>query len=261
MRFAACLLLVNICVLRVEASDTEIAARQTVQQLTRDLMRFEPTHYLRVTRREDLEDDLFAVQMKIKGQLRKAAFFFEITETGFEVVSPDEVLFHSSVDGERRWIAAVDTEGGRAYPLLGFPDAVPEFNALARRANVRISNDTDAQRFSTLYFASALGPTFGQSFRSAADLRCQVAESLGGDERRTEQWMRGVRTGLTYGFDIRRQDSGYLITTTTLKLYADRPAAVQRVTFTIQPAGSATLPSSSTVYAPARSRNTGAVRR
>ncbi len=261
MRLGLCLLLSCLSIIRADAADPEIAARETAQRLTRDLMRLESKHYLRVVRREDLEDDLFAVQIKVKGHIRKAAYFFEITETGFEIVSPDEVLFHSSVDGERRWVVAVETESGRAYPLLGFPDAVREFNALATRANVRIASEMDARRFSTLYFAAALGSTLGQSFRSAADLRCQVAASLGDNESGAAQWMRGVPRGVTYGLDVRKQDSAYVIATTTIQLPAEGTPNLQQVLFTIQPNGIVTPPSTSMVYAPAGSRRTGEVRR
>jgi hypothetical protein len=233
-------------------AETEAAAKQAVQQVTRKLLQLPPNHYLRVTRREDLEDDLFTVQLMVRGKIRKAAYFFEVTETGFEIVSPEEVLFHSSVDGQTMWIAAVDTESGRVFPLLGYPDASATFNELIKVASVRITDETAAARLAILFFASTLGSQFGEPYHNRAQLRYQVEEALAGQKFSVERWLRSAPKKLHFGFEFRKRDSGYVGISEMLKRERDKPPSIQRVSFTIEADGTVTTPSVTTIYAPGK---------
>ena len=55
--------------------------------------------------------------MKVKGEIAKAAYFFEVTETGYLVLSPDEAVYVSATDGKRSWVVAVPKKVGSAYGL------------------------------------------------------------------------------------------------------------------------------------------------
>jgi hypothetical protein len=111
---------------------TEVAARQSACGYVRSRLSLGGDHFLRATRREDLEDDLFAAQVKVRGQIHKAAFFFEVTDTGYEIRSSEEAIFHSSVDGVGRWYVAVDALSGSLYGLDGFDEPQKDFNCFLR---------------------------------------------------------------------------------------------------------------------------------
>ena len=70
---------------------------------------------------------MFSFQLKIKGKIAKFAYFYEVTESGYEIVSPDEVLVHSSTDGTRKWFVAVSRQSGTTYGLFGFEKAAEGF--------------------------------------------------------------------------------------------------------------------------------------
>src|SRR5271155_3635933 len=95
-------------------------AREKAKAAVRSAMQFPSTHFLRAVRDENMEEDLFSFQAKIKGRIAKFAYFYEVIENGFEIVSPEEVISHGSVDGTRKWLIAVSRQTGTVYGLLGF---------------------------------------------------------------------------------------------------------------------------------------------
>ena len=120
------------------AQTTESEARLVDAQAVRDSMNFESSHHLRVTRREDWEDILFGLQLSIKGQIAKAAYFFEVTETGYFILSPDEAVYVSSMVSVLPDMLKTAMPAGAklglstpASPAIGAPD---QLNGTARAA-------------------------------------------------------------------------------------------------------------------------------
>jgi hypothetical protein len=156
---------------------TEDNAKQLICEFVRAKARLKPDHFLRATRREDLEDQLFAAQIKIDGQLRKAAQFYEITETGYEVVSPTKVVLHGSTDGQRSWQVAVDPVSANAFGLGGFgAEGRGSFNDLALLARVRINTEDSALNWAVFYVRTALHEKAGSLVTSDVNLRRRVED-------------------------------------------------------------------------------------
>jgi hypothetical protein len=156
---------------------TEGSAKERVCQFVRDKSGLGRNHFLRATRREDLEDQLFAAQVKIRGKIKKAAMFFEITENGYEVISPSEAVLHNSTGGQRSWQVAVDPTSGDLFGLGGFDNAgVDSFNALALSANARIDSEEMAKGWATFYISTVLQEQRGLLLTSETDLKRRVED-------------------------------------------------------------------------------------
>lgn len=156
---------------------TEENAKQRVFEFVRAKAGLEPDHFLRATRNEDFEDQLFSAQMKIAGQIRKAAQFYRVTETGYEVVPPAKAVLHTSTDGQRSWQVAIDPVAGNVFGLSGFSAEPREsFNDLAVLARVRIDTEDAALNWAVLYVQTALQEKAGTLVTSAVDLRRRVED-------------------------------------------------------------------------------------
>lgn len=130
----------------------ELQAKLLAEETTRTKLGFDNSHPLRAHRREDLEDNLFAFQIKTVGKIAKAAYFFEMSETGYFVLSPEEAIRVTSNDGELKWLVAISTITGQSYALYGFKDAESEFNKLVQVADLLITSSSDAENLAGLYF-------------------------------------------------------------------------------------------------------------
>ena len=136
----------------------ESRAKITAVDFVRKKMGFDSSYQLRATRREDWEDDLFRLQVKIKGKIAKAAYFFTVTESGYFVLSPDEAVIVSTTDGERLWSVAVQLNDEAAYGLSGFPDAELEFRRLVGGARLVVRSEVDAETVALLFFTTVKDP-------------------------------------------------------------------------------------------------------
>ena len=84
---------------------SEQQAKEKAATATRREENYPESHLLRAHRREDLEDDLFRAQIKVLGRIAKAAYFYELTNEGSFVLSPDELwtLFLRTVTSVVLW--------------------------------------------------------------------------------------------------------------------------------------------------------------
>jgi hypothetical protein len=178
-------------------------------------MNYPKDRFLRATRREDFEDDLFAAQVKIRGQIHKAAMFFEVTETGYEVRSPDEALFHSGADGVGRWYVAVDPSSGSGFGLNGFVDPMNDFNRLAAFAQIQLTSEDAVKAWASFYLTVSVGNSYGTFLAQPVDLRRQVediAESYAATRKHDfvpTRWLEDLkRKGVKPQFGVRLQREG-----------------------------------------------------
>ncbi len=155
---------------------TEENAKQRVFEFVRAKAGLESNHFLRAMRNEDLEDQLFSAQMKIAGRIRKAAQFYRVTETGYEVVPPTKAVLHTST-GQRIWQVAIDPVAGTVVGLGGFgAEGTESFNDLALLARVRIDTEDTALNWAVFYVQTALQEKAGTLVTSAVDLRRRVED-------------------------------------------------------------------------------------
>ncbi|MDX6612311.1 MAG: hypothetical protein QOD75_1497 [Blastocatellia bacterium] len=142
--FAALLIFYVAVATNGQVSDQQ--AKSIAEEATRLATDHGKTWPLRLLRREDLEDDLFRFQLTINGKLQKAAYFYEITNEGYFVLSPNERIHVSSEDGHFVKLVAVSVATGEPYLLFGFKNAALEFNRLVKEARLIISSAGDARR-------------------------------------------------------------------------------------------------------------------
>ena len=205
-------------------------------------MKLPPTHFLKAVRSEGLEDELFSFQVKIKGKIAKYAYFYEVTESGYEIVSPDEVIVHSSVDGVRKWYIAVSRETGTVYGLFGFSKAAEGFNRLATDALVRIEDEAQASNYTGLYWRCALGADYGTVVNDTHDLKRQVDDAAYSYQLTTNgkvsfgRWWKGFEaSGVKPQFGVKaaKARGGYSITCSSLIVPLSKVPAIQSLTFQI----------------------------
>jgi hypothetical protein len=231
-----------------EMNIDECAAKPRVAEFVRLKMNFDSKHFLREAHREDLDDALFLPQRKILGKVRKTAWFFEVTETGFEILSPDEAVLHRSTDGARRWLVVLNPISGKLFGLYGFEDAATSFNQLVVDAGVQIKSEEAATGWATLYLQTVIGGDLGSVLSNATDLKRGIEDLV--DAYRLSRphspsaasWLNQVqRAGATpvLGIQVVRDGDSFNISTDTLGASANHEPVLRRVTFKIAADGQA----------------------
>ena len=225
------------------AQMTEENAKQRVFEFVRAKAGLEPDHFLRAARNEDLEDQLFSAQMKIAGQIRKAAQFYRVTETGYEVAPPEKAVFHTSTDGQRSWQVAIDPVAGTVVGVGGFgTESRESFNDLALLARVRIDTDDTALNWAVFYVHTALQEKAGTLVTSAVDLRRRVedvVEAYRLSRKRpisAKQWIDDLaksKTTLIYGMKAMREADGFRVLGDSLAATETHEPQLVRLSFHI----------------------------
>jgi hypothetical protein len=217
-------------------------AREQAKAAVRAAMKLPPVHFLKAVRREDLEEELFSFQVKIKGKIAEYAYLYEATETGYEIVSPDEVIVHSSVEGSRKWYIAVSRQTGTVYGLLGFQDSSEGFNRLARDASVRIEDEAQAKNYTGLYWRCVLGGDYGTVVNDPHDLKRQVDDAVYGYRVTTngkvsvERWWKGFEaSGVKpqFGVQVAKAGGTYSITCSSLIVPVSKVPVIQGLAFRV----------------------------
>ena len=198
----SCLILVLLLLTGVvcQGQVSEQQAKEKAATATRREENYPESHLLRAHRREDLEDDLFRAQIKVLGRIAKAAYFYELTNEGSFVLSPDEAVDVVSEDGHFRSLVAVSTRTGEAYLLAGFKNADREFNRLARDAILRIESPHDARMHASLYFKAVVDPSGNRLIFGSLQLRHDIEDYFAFHydekeaERRSKKWWSGFNS-------------------------------------------------------------------
>lgn len=154
-----------------EPVQDETLAKNRALSFVRTKLDLPPNAFLRATRREDWEDEVFGVQTKLVGQIRKAAMLFEVQDTGYEIISDSEVLYHSTTDSKNRWIVGISVKTGDVYGLLGFDRANEAFNELVGPARIRIGSSEEARAWGYAFVQMVFGPTQGRPLGRRRDLQ------------------------------------------------------------------------------------------
>lgn len=221
-------------------------ARERAKAAVRVAMNLPVSHFLKTVRSEDLEDELFSFQVRVKGKIAKYAYFYEVTESGYEIVSPDEVMVHSAVDGARRWYVAVSRQSGTVYGLFGFEKTAEGFNRLATDALVRIEDEGQAKNYTGLYWLCALGTRYGTVVNDPHDLNRQVDDAIYGYRLTTngrvsfERWWKGFKASRVkpkFGVQVAKVGRAYSITSSSLIVPLSKIPVLQSLTFQIDENG------------------------
>ena len=250
VQLKATLLLVISCLLTPAVSSAqvgELAAKEIAANYVRELTSQDASDPLRVSRREDWEDDLFSIQLRIVGRIAKAAYFFEVTTDGTYVLSPDKAILRVSSHGTMRYVVAVSTSTGEAFALYGLPHPEIGFQLLAVRSDLRIESDYDASNFARLFFATVHDPTDSQVVYGERNLRRHVEDvyySRRGDkgQRIAKRWWRGFkRVSMPVDWWAsaapRGDQSGFDVSITYLIGTIDRTLQLRAICIAVKPDG------------------------
>lgn len=143
---------VLITVINCVAQITETQAKNLAEsnQCVRKLSTDKP-EYLRFTRDEDFEDDLFDLQKKDYNNLIKAAYIFRIKAKGTFITSSGEILQIDST-GDNSIVVAVSRNSGEVFALDGCENKEENFQNLIKQSNVQINSVPKAESFGYLYY-------------------------------------------------------------------------------------------------------------
>lgn len=234
----------------------EIQARIIAEETTRRSLDLPESQPLRVHRREDLEDDLFYHQRKVIGKIAKAAYFFEVSETGEFVISPDRVMSVTVSHGESKMLVAVSAKNGQPYRLFGFKNAGAAFNDLAKDAFLLVDSVTSARLFSYFYFSVVKDLGGKLLIFQPRQLRHEVEDYfyLRYPETKAESlykaWWRGYSSNkkdIEYGADAQTDSQGYSVSLTYLRGARNTPQ-LELLIFHVSPEGLIQVNEIQTVY-------------
>lgn len=235
----------------------EPRAKAVATDLVRKKMGFEASHQLRATRREEWEDELFRLQVKVKGQIAKAVYFFEITESGYFVLSPDEAVYVSSADGERIWTVAIPRKDESAYGLYGFSDGEAEFRRLVSNARLDVRSEADAETAALLFFNTVKDPRAQTFVFHARQLRHKVEDYFTSKlpeakaESQASAWWRGfaaAKSTCQLGVKSTRTNDGYSASVTFLRSEDGGKLELARMELTVSNAGVCDLAGTKVVH-------------
>jgi len=222
-----------------------------------------PRSELNTKRVEELEDDLFYTQVKIRGRIHKGASFYRVDNGGYQI-TPDEATYrpHSA----QSWYVAVATDDGETFGLYGFKDADAGFQKLISKIRVEVMNASQAQAFAKFYLEAVyqarasvvydelrLKHNVEEHFVGYADSQEPVTKK----EARFRQWWSGFvakKIGPLEPTVKTRDDDGYQVLVRMLEMTIGRPPELWEWTLEIQKNGAARLASKRPVF-PASTRS------
>ena len=237
-----------------EPVQDEIQAKNRALSFSRALLDLPQDKFLRATRREDWEDEVFGVQVKIVGQIRKAVMLFEISDTGYEIISDREVLYHSTTHGKNNWIVGIDVSTEESYGLFGFDKANENFNELVGKARIRIHSSEEARAWGYAFVQLVLGPSRGRPLGRRRDLQRFIEDAF--DSGHTSKWRAGSADewlgrlkGIQVEPTVESIAEDFELSLTFLTSPSDGPNA-QRLTLRIKPNGQILILASAQMYPP-----------
>jgi hypothetical protein len=241
------------------AEMSELRAKAAAVDLVRMKMGFDSSHQLRATRREDWEDDLFRLQVKIKGQIAKAAYFFEVTESGYFVLSPEEAVYVSTADGERLWTVAVPLKGDASYGLYGFPEGETGFRGLVSSARLDVRSEADAEAAALLFFTTVKDPREQTVIFKSRQLKHKVENFFlaklpepKADSRSLAWWREFTAAKLSdkLGVKSARTTSGYAVSVTHIRSEDNMRLELARLDLRVSSAGACEVTGTALIYRP-----------
>lgn len=245
----------------ISESQAREIARTTVQTGTEHKETFFSVH-----RREDLEDNLcwFITLGTSAPPIPSCVFLFEVSDQGYEF-KDGKADFHLSIHGPFIYYVAVSQDYGDVFRISGFKDSRDEFDRMAKAFHIRVSDDSDALRYSELYHD--VDPTNLRLELPKSNLELkQLAEkrffeSFYPDFRTAEshfdQWWKNAREGLVHqslGSIVSKTSSGYLVTFLTMsdmqKRQPDGGPSLLKASVEISTSGQVTGPTLAPVPTP-----------
>jgi hypothetical protein len=235
----------------------ELQAKAIAEAATRAALNFPDSKLLRAERREDLEDDLFAFQVKVIGKIAKAAYFYEISEQGYFVLAPDRAIYAQSTGFRLNRLVAVSTKTGQAYTLFGFANAESEFNRLVKDASIKLSHDSDARLYTSLYIKAVVDLRQSRLVHDWRQLKHKGEDYFFTKYPESQaaslfnQWWDGfspAKQHIAFGVRAQKQLDGYLAQFTYISNTNKEGAKLEAKTINISPDGLCRVGETYTIY-------------
>ena len=216
--YRALILACILCGSPAVATDSNGGERSRALAFVRSESGIGERRFLRSIRREDIEEDVFNHQRKIPGDIKRATRIYEVTDVGWEIVSPSEAVRHSST-APATWVVVVGMDEGPLFGLRGFSKAEVNFNALALFSKIALGSEAEASRWAEIYGSLVLSEEYGALVTSSRDLRRQVEDMEDGYRASRKvpfsaaQWLRGSQVAkIGYGLHVAVDQHGYVVT-------------------------------------------------
>jgi len=178
----------------------------------------------RVTRRQDLEDMLFDLQILRKRKPEKI-FIFEVTNTGNFVSSSGQFITITSDNGTQYRMVAVSENLTQTFSMHGCSEAEKGFQDLVRYSQILISTEDEATTLAMLRYQLVLDPKNSRFVVNNLDLM-HMAESyyfrkfpLKVGEKKYRIWansFKKIENKLNLGNIAKRSTEGFLTSLTYL---------------------------------------------
>jgi hypothetical protein len=148
----AILLAVSIAVCNAQITEPEAKKLAASSECLRSASPGKP-EFLRFTRLEDIEDDLFDLRIVLKAPVVKPAYVFSVSSIGTFITDKNEVISVSSSHGGRLEKIIVVSKWGEVFGLYGCESGDDVFPKLIKAIGSKIKDENRARTFGYLYYS------------------------------------------------------------------------------------------------------------
>jgi hypothetical protein len=191
------LLSVSIAVCNAQIAEAEAKKLAASSECLRAAYPGKP-EFLRFTRLEDIEDDLFDLRAVLKAPVVKPAYVFSVSAIGTFITDKNEVMSVSSSHGGKREKIVVVSKRGEVFALYGCERGDEVFPKLIKAIGSKIKDENKARTFGYLYSSLVQDPDRRRLVYNIRDIKHMAEDSFFGDypERKAgsefKRWMRGL---------------------------------------------------------------------
>ena len=154
--------------------------------------------FLRFTRLEDVEDDLFDLRVALKAPPSKPAYVFSVSSIGTFITDKNEIISVASSHGGRLEKIVAVTKQGEVFALYGCERGDDVFIKLIKAIGSKIKDENKARTFGYLYYSLREDPDRLRLVYNLRDIKHMVESSFFRNfpemeaEAGFKRWMRGV---------------------------------------------------------------------
>ena len=210
----------------------------------------------RITRNEELEDDLLRLQLNASRQPEKF-FIFATSHVGYFRTSSGEIIIATSTGGRQEVIIVASERSGEVFGAHGCAGADKSFSRLIKDAHIRIANPTDAEFFARFRYQMIEDPSGDRIVENARDFRHFAENAFFGRlphkdaERRFKSWSKEYRrreNSLVFGVRAIPTARGFSTSITHLAGSSDGEARLLQTTVEVDMSGEHSVANTVQIY-------------
>lgn len=205
------------------AEISEMDAREKAKAAVREAWGTAPNNRTDVEaiRREDLEWRIFGAQVKIKGRIAVPVYLYELSLSGYEILSPEDFVFFTVLDANPRWFVAVLRADGDLFKLAGFDEADAEFNRMASRIEFKVPREVSPVSWALDFLELTRGEEERRTYVTPLHLRQAIERHFYGQyspdslsSKLYERWWRkyGKQVEkLRFEYEVEKREDRFLV--------------------------------------------------